>query len=182
MTLENSPLLKLANLMIIRNESMRSLAEKEYFPDFDLGLAYGQRDPMIDGTKRNDMVSFMLTVNLPFLWGKKGYEVDSSKTEIEEAKSNYDSMKNEIFFMLSDLLAEIEKDKKMLNLFETGILPQAKQALETTKANYESNKVDFLALLDTQITLYKFEIEYYNILTEYEKNLADIEFVVGRQL
>ena len=181
-TIENKPVLKLANLMVKKNETVLNLSKKEYLPDFDLGVSYGQRDSKMDGTKRNDMFSLMLTINLPFLWGKRGYEVDISKIEIESAKSNYDSMKNEIFFMIRDLLSEIEKDKRMINLFETGILPVAKQALKTTRANYESNKVDFLALLETQMILYKYEIEYLNILVEYEKNLAELEFVIGRSL
>lgn len=181
-TIENKPVLKLANLMVKKNETALNLAKKEYFPDFDLGVSYGQRDSRMDGTERNDMVSLMLTINLPFLWGKRGYEVESTQIEIEEAKSNYDSMKNEVFFMIRDISVEIEKDKKMINLFETGILPLAKQAFKTTRANYESNKVDFLALLETQMILYKYEIEYLNILVEYEKNLAELEFVIGRSL
>ncbi|MEK6646898.1 MAG: TolC family protein [Candidatus Firestonebacteria bacterium] len=180
--IENSPLLKLSDFNLKRNEIAHSLAKKEYFPDFDLGVAYSQRDSAIDGTKRNDMFSIMLAVNLPFLWGPKSYEVDSTKIEIDEAQANYDSIKNEIFYMIKDILSEIEKADRMLNLFETGILPQAKQVLEITKANYQSGKVDFLALLDAQRTLYKYEVENYNIIVEYEKNLATLEFIAGKNI
>jgi uncharacterized membrane protein len=35
------------------------------------------------------------------------------------------------------------------------------------------NKVDFLTLLDSQLTLYRYQIEYHQALTEYEKVCAE---------
>jgi outer membrane protein TolC len=36
--------------------------------------------------------------------------------------------------------------------------------------------------LDSQITLYKYEIEYHQALTEYEKSVANLEAAVGKRL
>jgi hypothetical protein len=42
--------------------------------------------------------------------------------------------------------------------------------------------VDFITLVNNQITLYNYEIDYYRALTAYEKKVAELEAVVGRRL
>jgi len=39
-----------------------------------------------------------------------------------------------------------------------------------------------MTLLDSQMTLYKYELEYYQALSEYEKNVASLEAIVGKRL
>jgi outer membrane protein TolC len=46
---------------------------------------------------------------------------------------------------------------------------------------YRVNKADFMTLLDSQMTLYKYELEYHQALTEYEKNVANLGAVIGKQ-
>jgi outer membrane protein TolC len=36
--------------------------------------------------------------------------------------------------------------------------------------------------LDSQITLYKYEIEYHQAITEYERSVANLEAAVGKRL
>ena len=64
-------------------------------------------------------------------------------------------------------------------LFKDGIIPQATAALDSAVAGYQVNKVDFLTLLNNQITLFKYEIEYFKTLTKHETKLAEMEEVVG---
>ena len=39
-----------------------------------------------------------------------------------------------------------------------------------------------MTLLDSQMTLYKYELEYHQALTEYEKNVANLGAAIGKQL
>jgi hypothetical protein len=39
-----------------------------------------------------------------------------------------------------------------------------------------------MTLLDSQMTFYKYELEYHQALTEYEKNVASLEATIGKQL
>jgi hypothetical protein len=41
------------------------------------------------------------------------------------------------------------------------------------------NKADFMTLLDSRMRLYRYELEYHDALTEYEKSLAALEAAVG---
>jgi len=47
---------------------------------------------------------------------------------------------------------------------------------------YQVNKVDLFNLLDNQITLFNYQIQYEKVLTDYEKKLAELEAVVGKKL
>ncbi len=74
------------------------------------------------------------------------------------------------------------KSRQLIGLIKTGIIPQARQSLESALAAYSVDKIDFLTLIDNQVTLLKWEIKYHRELTDYEQNLAALVHVVGQQL
>jgi outer membrane protein TolC len=156
------------------------LAERDYYPDFDLKLAYGQRDDGPSG-KRADMITAMVAINLP-LWRKtkQDKKVAESQKDIQSAKDQLAAMTNEIRFMISDKLTDIERAERQLELLKTGIIPQATLSLDSALASYRVNKVDFITMLDSLMALFKYEIQYYRLLSEHRKNIAEIEAAVGQ--
>ncbi|MEK7834838.1 MAG: TolC family protein, partial [Pseudomonadota bacterium] len=63
--LTRRPQLLALQSIVARNEKALDLARKDYYPDFDVRMSYGQRDNMPDGTRRSDMVSLTVAINLP---------------------------------------------------------------------------------------------------------------------
>ncbi|MDH4099238.1 MAG: TolC family protein [Nitrospirota bacterium] len=177
MAIESRPSLKAASKMVERAETALKLAKKDYYPDFEVGVSYGQRETM------DDLVSAMVTVNLP-VWKKDKLDPKAAEAaaRIGVARHEYAAMKNEVFFMLRDLMAEVRRAERQMQLFETGILPQARQSLKSAMAGYQVGKVDFFFLQDTQLNLFDFELKYTKALTDYEQKLAELEFVVGKRL
>ncbi len=55
--LANRPRLQALQAVVERNARTIELMQREYYPDFDLKLQYGQRDRAPDGMPRDDMVS-----------------------------------------------------------------------------------------------------------------------------
>lgn len=181
------PFLKSLLVSVEREESSYKLARRDYYPDFDVEVGYGQRDGGLnaEGKKvsRPDMVSLSVSMNLPVYYAsKQNRKVAETLANIDTARETYNAAKNDIFFNIKDRIAEIEKGNKLLSLYSTGIIPQTKQTLESSISNYQVNKVDFLTLLDNQITLFNYETEYYGILTDYEKKIAELETLVGGPL
>ena len=82
-------LLALQNI-VARNEKALELAQKNYYPDLDVRLSYGQRDSMLDGGKRPDMVTLTMAVNLP-VWreSKLAPRVAEAVALREQASSLY---------------------------------------------------------------------------------------------
>jgi outer membrane protein TolC len=87
-----------------------------------------------------------------------------------------------VFLKIKLILDKEIKGQKLISLIKTGIIPQAKQSLESALAAYSVDKIDFLTLIDNQVTLLKWEIKYHRQLTDYEQNLSALEHVVGQPL
>ena len=44
---------------------------------------------------------------------------------------------------------------------------------------YQTGKVDFLSLISSQMTLFNYQLEFYQALSDYRKDIARLEFTVG---
>ena len=69
-----------------------------------------------------------------------------------------------------------------MELYDTGILPQARQTFEASLSAYQVGDVDFLSLLDSLMTLYRYEIDYHRAVSDYQRSLAGLEAAAGVSL
>ena len=177
---ERPQLLGLGSL-IDRSAKALDLARADYYPDFDVKFAYGQRDKTLDGMRRDDMVSFTVAINLP-VWRerKRDPRVAEAIAMRNQAIDLYQAQLNEVSSKLRQQAANAEQSLKSARLYETGILPQARLAVESSLAAYRVNRVDFLTLLDNQMTVLNYEVGYASALSSYNKALAEIDFVTGK--
>jgi outer membrane protein TolC len=182
MALASNPTLRGMQTMVQAKEKAHTLAKWDYLPDFNLTFAYGQRDnsPMME---RRDIFTGMVEINIPlyFYW-KQNQKVGEARAETMSFAAQYQTMRNEIKFMITERAAMVEQGARQLELYQTGIIPQASLLVNSAMSAYRVNKADFMTLLDSQMTLYKYELEYHQALTEYEKNVANLEAVVGKRL
>ncbi|NOX50075.1 MAG: TolC family protein, partial [Gammaproteobacteria bacterium] len=68
------PLLKRQKTMVEAARSRLNLAKRDYYPDFTVGMAYGDRtgtNPMPGGGARADFLSLMLGIKIPLYAGRK---------------------------------------------------------------------------------------------------------------
>ena len=180
--LENRPLLKGLQEEIERSKAANALARKRYFPDLTMSLGYAFREDSAIA-KRSDFFSAGFSINIPLYFRtKQDRQVAETSALINSAKEQYQATRNEVFSMVKELVADIEKGHKLIDLIETGLLPQARLSLDSAVAGYQVGKVDFLTLLDNRLTLFNFEKEYYRTLGEYQISLARLEWVVGARL
>jgi outer membrane protein TolC len=179
---ERPQLLALKSL-IDRSDKALDLARRDYYPDFDVKLSYGQRERMLDGTRRDDMLSLTVAINLP-LWheSKRDPRVAEAIAMRNQAADLHRALQNEISSQLRRQVASAEQSLKSAHLYETGILPQARLVVESSLAAYRVNRVDFLTLLDSQMTVFDYEIGYASAVSSYNKALAEIELLTGKTL
>jgi outer membrane protein TolC len=179
--IETNPTLKGMKKMIEAKGKAYALAKREYYPDLTARFAYGQRDNGPE-MKRRDMLTGMVEINIPIFYkSKQDRKVAEAMADIQAMEAQYQAMKNEIQFMITDMASMIQRVERQLELYKTGIIPQANLQLSSAMSAYRVNKADFMTLLDSRMTLYKYELEYHLALTEYEKNVANLEAVVGKR-
>lgn len=179
--LTHRPRLLALQSMIARNEKALDLARKDYYPDFDVRLAYGQRDNMLDGSSRPDMVNLTVAVNLP-VWreNKLAPRVAEAAALRDQVRNLYEAQRNEVAANLRQQVALAEQNLKSARLYQTAILPQARLTVESALAAYRVNRVDFLTLLDSQMTVFNYEISLVTAMAAYNKALAEIDLLIGK--
>jgi len=179
--LRERPQLLALQSMIARNQNMLDLARKEYYPDFDVRFSYGQRDAMPDGTRRSDMVSLMVGINLP-VWRENKIDprIAEAQAMREQTMNMYQAQRNENAMKLSQQVASAEQNLRSARLYQNDVLPQAKLTVEAALAAYRVNRVDFFTLLDNQMTVLNYEIAYATAVVNYNKALAEIDLLTGR--
>lgn len=168
---DNRPLLKSSRALVEKAGAGLKLAKKEFLPDFNVAFEYMQRDPAM-GSDGADMYSLGVTFNLPLQRSRRQAAIAESNAEARMAAEELNSLKNTIRAGISDLLAQMDRRRKLADLYRTGIIPQARQSLESAVIGYRVNKVDFLSLLDSRVTLFQYEREYFDSIADYQMKKA----------
>lgn len=176
----NRPLFAAYQAGIDRYKVQRSLAKLDYYPNFKVFAGYRQRDDVpgdpVDGS---DFVSAGVSINLPLWQGKRRAAVAEADAGIRLSQSQYQDLASQVTFVISDQYAQMEKYRLQVELFRTGIIPQAEQSFEASLAAYRLGDVDFLNLLDSLMALYRYQLDYHRALADHERSVARLEAAVG---
>ncbi|VAW38201.1 Heavy metal RND efflux outer membrane protein, CzcC family [hydrothermal vent metagenome] len=156
------------------------LADKDYYPDFTAGAAYGFRQDMPDGRRRADFVSFKLSMNLPVWSNSKQDKAVAQKTsEALSLSHKLRAMEDRVQAEVSRELSEYDSARQQSRFYENSIIPQAEQTATAMLKGYQVNKVDFLNVVRAQLALYNYKITYWRMLSRGFKALAALEAATG---
>jgi len=177
----------LASLLEIeRDEKRIDLARKDYWPSFSLGgtfvnvvgrsVAPGAMP--IDSNGMN-AVSFNLGISLPVHRSK----VDAEVAEATEAKlastHGYQDTVNTVESSIREVGFHIGTLREQMKLFNTTLIPQAQQSLQSAEAAYSTGSLGVLDLLDSERVLLDVRLGLAQLVTDYMKALADMERAIG---
>ncbi|MGH7576868.1 MAG: TolC family protein [Longimicrobiales bacterium] len=177
LALEHNPMIQAHVRRIAAQQHAVSLAEKAKLPDFDVTAAYSWRPAF------TDFVSVMVSIPLPVFAGRKQDQaVAEQVATLAEQQATHHAMVNDVNGEIAALAAELQRARDQLVLLNDGILPQARTSLASSTASYQVGQVDFLALLDAQVTLYRHELEYHRLLADFATNLAALERAAGTEV
>ena len=152
-------------------------ARRAIYPDFTVGMAYSQRPEF------NDWLSFMVGISLP-LWAGKSHtplrrEMAAMQAE-EEARAL--DLYNETYARIAESRAEAERARKLVALYATSVLPQARAAVESSLSAYRVGKVDFMTLVQNELTVNRFQIQSVRLAAEYQRAVGELEALVASDL
>ena len=178
------PFLKGIEFAEMKAQLSQNVAEKDFYPEFNLGLQYSFRDKIAaTDTPLNDFFSFVLGISLPLNYGGK---VSSKVEEFISMQNFYDDQYNlalqNLYSNFGSTVSQLESLEERVRLFEEGLLPQAQQNFSSALASYQVNEVDFINVIDAQDQLFKIETNLYRLKTDYLVQVAELEFLVGTRL
>lgn len=179
--LTDAALVSTPDITMLRAETEGSelgvaLAEKNYYPDFMVGVAPIQRDG------RFDSYDLMFQVNIPIWRGKYESLADSAKARARAAHSRLKAGKNRKALEVKGAVIDVEASLRQIKLYETSLVPQAELSYESALRNYRTGRIDLLMLLETGRDLRKTRTDYLKALFEYNKKIANLERASGVDL
>ena len=182
LAMSSRPVLSEKAAVIEASESRLELAEKDYYPDFKVGVLYGKREDDLQGVPRKDFLSVMFSVNIPLYAGTKQSEAVEQRAR-ELAKSQYalTDERNLVMSSISLALTDYQRSTDQVALFAGGIIPQARQTVESMLAGYQVDEVDFLNLVRSQVTLFNYELQNWKAFTEVNQSITRLKAAVGEE-
>jgi outer membrane protein TolC len=180
---EAQPRLQALKALVAKQDKAVELARKDYYPDFNVGLAYGFREKNRFGEPRADFFSALMSVNLPIWWGSKlNPRVREQQAKKAAAQESYQALLDRLAAAIKDRYVKLERLSQQIALYGKGLVPQARQAAEASLASYQVGTLDFSRLFQTQIAAYNAELQLQQYLREFEENWAELEWLAGQEL
>jgi outer membrane protein TolC len=173
MAVDHSPSLSAKHRMVEQSEYELSLSRREYLPDMVVSGGWFTRGELKDYYE----ASVMLRVPLYF-WNKST-GVKAASADLGSVRYEYESAKLMTISRIKDLYTMAKTSERLLNLYESGIIPQAQLALQSATSNYRVGKADFLSLLESESLLLKYELQYEEELVNLNKTISMISEVTG---
>lgn len=150
------------------------LARRDLFPDLMVGVSYGQRPRYMD------MVSLMVGFSVPVFAGARQLAQRREAQAMEAAETaRQRELYNETYARLAELRAEADRARDLSGLYATSILPQARASVQAALASYRVGQVNFMSLVDNQMTVNRYAIETLRLDAEYQGAVAEIAALTG---
>jgi len=173
MALAHSPSLSARHRMVEQSEYELSLSRREYLPDMVVSGGWFTRGEL------KDVYEASVMLRVPLYFWNKSTGVKAASADLGSARYEYESVKLMTISRVKDLYTMAKTSERLLNLYESGILPQAQLALQSATSNYRVGKADFLSLLESQSVLLKYQLQYEEELVNLNKTVSSISEVTG---
>ena len=179
--LQNHPRIRALQQEVVAAETGVELAEQKYRPEFGLDLTYGGRggtNP--DGRDRSDLLSFMVTMDLPLFTGsRQDRTVAASVAESSAAMFARDDVYRRMMSEIERHAASLKREQQRLELFESTLLPQAKFNAEATFQAYQAAVESLTTLMRAQITEFELQLDYVHLQADMHTTRARLLYLQG---
>jgi cobalt-zinc-cadmium efflux system outer membrane protein len=180
---ERSPFLLALQAQVEQAERTRRATELEGYPDVDAGLGYRIRKKVAgDPVDGDDFFSAGVRIRLPVDRWKWRARVAEQGALVRRARANYRAARAELRDVLRSRHADLVRADQEVELLATGLVPQTRQSLDASRAGYEVDKVDFLSLVDSQVSLLEAELALVRAVADRRSVFAALEAAAGETL
>jgi outer membrane protein TolC len=166
-------MLRRDQLMVERSQLAVDAARKEYKPDFALTGGYYYMGAM------PAMYEFRVDVKVPLQRARRAAAVAEQLSTVDAARGTYDSTRLGLQSRLEEDFRMASTSVRLARLYRDTVLPQARLALESSMASYQTGAVDFLSVLTNFGTVLEYEMTYFDELATYHTAVSRLEEMTG---
>jgi len=175
MALKHSPMLEERKRMIEQSKYELSLSKLEYLPDMVVSGGWFTRGDLPDFWQASVMFK------VPLYFWNKSTGVKVAAADVHSAEYDYEAVQLDTLARVRDLYSTIKTSEHHLHLYEEGIIPQARLALQSATTNYQVGKTDFLTLVDNESLLLKYQLMDQEELVNWNKYVSMMGELTGEE-
>jgi outer membrane protein TolC len=176
-----NPQLHLLKNQVTINTLQEELAIRSNYPDLVAGITYTSiGSGGMDSSAGKDALGIKAGINIPLWFKRNKARVESATLE----KKAREEMLADVWNQISGDVVAIEKDIQELEathqLYEKSLIKQSEQMIASAYSAYETGKISFLDLLDSERMDVKIRLEYENVKADLYIAKASMYKTIGK--
>lgn len=163
------------HIAVVQNE----LAVRQNYPDLVSGLTYtligepeGEMPPPSPGS---DAFGFRVGLNLPIWFGRNRARIESTELIINSKRETVEEVWNQIEDDTRSTKRDVDEIEETYALYDERLLRESEQMLSSAFAAYETGKISFLDVLDSERMVIKVRLDFERI--EAEQRIASAQML-----
>ncbi len=175
MAIEHSPMLQGTKRMVEQNREELSLSRREYLPDMVVSGGWFTRG------EKTDVWQASVMFKIPLYFWNKSTGVKAASADLSATRYEYDAERLATLARVRDLYSMVKTAEHHIQLYEAGIIPQAKMSLQSATTNYQVGKTDFMSLLESENMLLKYQLMEQEELVNLNKTMSMLGEITGEE-
>ena len=171
--LEKRPELQRADKRIEVVNQRVALADLAHYPDIDFHVAY---DEQMDSVDQRLTVGVSVAIPLP---AKRRAARDEAHARALSERAQRTARAADVEAQIERAYAGVREAEQSLALYENRLLPLAEDSLLAAQTDYQADRIDFLALINSERLLHQTRLDYAQIRSDYHRRWAALEHAVA---
>jgi len=164
-------------------EAGAELARQRNRPGWMLDLSYGWRGgEMADGSPRSDMVTAMVSMDLPiFRSNRQDREVSAARAEARGLHEMHEDHLREMNAMLAEAWAVADRTLELERFYEKELLPLAEQSVQAAIIGWSSGRAMIDEVIKARETALETRMNHLGLTRERARAQYEIDYLTGEQ-
>jgi len=171
-----NPQLLIEDAGIVYADKTRDLTYRNRWPDASIGAT------SIYASSKFQLWGLYARVNIPLQLERRRSQEREAEEMYLAAQARKTAAENQLQADLSENLAQLAAARDIEQLARTSLVPQAELNYQAALAGYQTSKVDFAVLLESQRQIRNAKLEQLRAQADAQVRLAEIERLVGEDL
>ena len=175
LAVEGRPQRAAAEARIRADETRVRIAERAYYPDFEI---MGSYDSMWDMPEHRWMVG--VAIDVPIQRSKRDADASAARARVAQAQATRDRTVDDIRVEVTRAHRELEEAIHVVHLYETRLLPAARAQVEAALAGFTTGQNDFPAVISAERGLREVELAAFRAHADASRRQAALDHTIGR--
>ena len=156
------------------------LAKQRYKPGWMLDMSYGLRSGSMGGESRPDMLSAMVSFDLPlFRANRQDREVAAARADARGLHEMHDDHQREMRAMLAEAWAIAARTAELELFYERELVPLAAQSVEAALLAFRANRVMVDEVIEARRVALETWLKHLRLVADRAQARHDVDYLVG---